>query len=795
MAESLNPLQYGTVVGRFLVELGDSDDPDLTPDVFPVRGYVVFTPATSYANVKEAQPAPATIFPQQIYGILDSEGYLCSVRMDNKGIPIRTASGEMIPSARGIRMQASSDPYIIPSNWTWNVRFNFEFNNTSIPYDSFNFTLDPLQVADLSYIKPISQNGGTITITGPAGPPGQPGPKGDTGPSTYLSVGNVTTSPTGTNPTVTITGNVPNQVINFSLPQGPVGPSGGPIPTGGTANQLIRKTDSGGYEWFNPSHDKPIALESGLDLDTVLTPNDYHQSGNAGASSGSNYPVPFAGYLQVRASGSFIYQYYTVYATAGGNAGKQFARAKYGSTWTSWAEVGASYSPATSTADGLMSSADKAILDESTATATANRIVKRDASGLFSVKTPTATAHPTPKSYVDTQVSTATAEVGETRSIVDKSIDCSKHLFIGDSISSLPTDQIEGRSYTIFVPAMSEGKLFRKHSIALSGNRADQQLTRLRTLFTTDTDFTSASIMVGTNELSQEVAMSTWQTNVNTLVTELRAKNIEPILMTLPPRSGPIRPTSPDKILQWNNWIKEYAYNNDLLHVDVWSAVADPATREYKTGYFDTSDGVHTNGRGQMAIANEFIRKIGPHMKGVDPGSPNILTPEANDRLNILPVGIFESDATPTGWVLTNASMIRDSNAPGGFAIDIDVNNPSGNVQAYPSKVTGGFTGGDTIRVILKARIVSSRGVYSGAGMQLLIRTWQGTAWTDAPLNIFGQNLVTRDYLEYAQDFKLPAGTDGLSLYWKYDKGTSPAGLMHSRVASMGVYNLKNALL
>ena len=84
MAESLNTLQYGTVVGRFLVELGESSDPDLTPDVYPVKGFLTFTPATSYSNVKTAQPDPATVFPQTVYGVLDSDGYLCSVQVDNK---------------------------------------------------------------------------------------------------------------------------------------------------------------------------------------------------------------------------------------------------------------------------------------------------------------------------------------------------------------------------------------------------------------------------------------------------------------------------------------------------------------------------------------------------------------------------------------------------------------------------------------------------------------------------------------------------------------------------------------
>lgn len=800
MADSLNPLQYGTVVGRFLVELGDSDDPDLTPDVYPVRGYLVFTPATSYANVKTALPDPATVFPQPIYGVLDAEGYVCTVRVDNKGVPVKTAYGDFIATERGIRMQASSDPNIIPSNWTWNVRFNFTFNNTSIAYDPFNFTLDPFQVADLSYIKPITSSTGTITITGPKGSSGEPGPKGDTGPANELSVGTVSTGLTGSTASASITGDVPNQELNLILPAGPPGPSGGPIPAGGSAGQSPVMVSGGGFTWQTALPIKEFTGSSGdpVDLNTLVEPGIYpipsasyitnEPPGGAAACTVIVYPF--------NSSGSYLFQEITYWSSH-----RHYIRSTNTSSnpdvWKAWREM-AGTEVATSSSDGLMSSSDKQLLDGATASIVPSAIVERWGSGdIWVPEEPSSSGAAVSKAYVDSKAVSeeVVASITETRNRIDKKIDCSKHLFIGDSISSLPTDQIEGRSYTIFVPAMSDGKMFRKASTAMSGNRADQQLTRVRNLLNSDDDFTSASIMIGTNELSQEVAMSTWQANVNTLVTELRAKQIEPVLMTLPPRSGPIRPTPPSKIISWNNWIKEYAYENDLLCVDVWRILTDPVTQEYKPGIYDTSDGVHTNGRGQMLISKEFIRVVGPHMEGIDPGSINILTPEANDRLDILPVGIFESATTPTGWVLTNATMVRDSNAAGGYAIDIDVNNPSGNVQAYPSQVTGGFSGGDTVRVVIKARVISSRGVYSGAGMQLLIRTWQGANWTDAPLEIYGQNLMTREYLEYRQEVKLPAGTDGLSFYWKYDKGTSPSGIMHSRVASMGVYNLKNALI
>ena len=70
------------------------------------------------------------------------------------------------------------------------------------------------------------------------------------------------------------------------------------------------------------------------DLDAVVTKGIYHQSQNANATSGRNYPVAFAGMLEVFQDGlgNFIYQRYTT-VSAGGNL--VFTRGWYNGTWWS----------------------------------------------------------------------------------------------------------------------------------------------------------------------------------------------------------------------------------------------------------------------------------------------------------------------------------------------------------------------------------------------------------------------------------------------------------------------------
>jgi hypothetical protein len=128
-----------------------------------------------------------------------------------------------------------------------------------------------------------------------------------------------------------------------------------------------------GSLWRRIATSPPVALASGADLDTLLDPNVYSMNTNAGAAAGSNFPVPLAGVLEVietTSSTTSHIQRYTTYRQGGSRC---FIRTRSGGAspvWGSWWEV-ASTAPATTTAAGLMSSADKSKLD--TVSANANQ--------------------------------------------------------------------------------------------------------------------------------------------------------------------------------------------------------------------------------------------------------------------------------------------------------------------------------------------------------------------------------------------------------------------------------------
>lgn len=82
----------------------------------------------------------------------------------------------------------------------------------------------------------------------------------------------------------------------------------------------------------------PVTLAAGSNLDTIQAPGQYHAN-NAAAAGSTNFPVPFAGHLEVAAdaSGGMVYQRYQVYATASADTkGRVYTRAWYSGSWSSW---------------------------------------------------------------------------------------------------------------------------------------------------------------------------------------------------------------------------------------------------------------------------------------------------------------------------------------------------------------------------------------------------------------------------------------------------------------------------
>lgn len=160
--ESLSPLAFGTVHGRFVAGVGDQAWANGTqPGVVPITtGTVTFTPSAALLLVQSAFPDPTTVLPQSATGYFDTEGYL----VDTNG-------------ARGLSLFASDDPAV---SATYSYRVDFaglgylDGNNQThfVSRPSFVLNVPTNGTVDLTLAAPLTSSSGQTVTKGDKGDPG-----------------------------------------------------------------------------------------------------------------------------------------------------------------------------------------------------------------------------------------------------------------------------------------------------------------------------------------------------------------------------------------------------------------------------------------------------------------------------------------------------------------------------------------------------------------------------------------------------------------------------------------------
>lgn len=391
-------------------------------------------------------------------------------------------------------------------------------------------------------------------------------------------------------------------------------------------------------------------------------------------------------------------------------------------------------------------------------------------------------------------IDTATHKAALSAASVMVRLDGERWLIIGDSISILGTTLTQGQSYTTFGPWQSGGRVREYARTAVSGMRSDQQLAAVQTLLLAGGPMpTMASILVGTNDLGQGVALSVWQTNVIALVDLLRKVGCEPVLMTLPPRSGPATTVAP-AILNgvWNAWLRTYAAAQNIVLVDIWKVVSDPVTGEWRTGWSNPADGVHPTAIAQKAMGDEWIKVVGPHLKSAT--FPQL---DGNSRDGAREAGLpfTAAGAAPTGWTTTGGgtwAVVQDSASPTKYALQLTAANPASRPDAMTKATVaaGDFKPGDTLEVVVKFRIVSGT-VAPGFGMRASVVEYTGaTSGTQHSVWLFGQSTPTAQYLTARYRLVAGATTDEVRATWQYLKDATGTDAIVANLASMRIYNV-----
>ena len=185
-------VNYGTVVGQFLLAYADKSDVDPQPDGIPAKGFIYFRPSPIKLLDPSATPNPVTILPAVVECALDEDGYLLG--------------GD---ETRGVRLVATDDADLNPTGWTWLVEFRLtDQDDVPVSIPSFSIALPSGTTVDLTTVSPVPDANGTYYLVGPAGP------------SNVLNIGTVTTVTPGNPATASITGTSPSQTLNLGIPAG-----------------------------------------------------------------------------------------------------------------------------------------------------------------------------------------------------------------------------------------------------------------------------------------------------------------------------------------------------------------------------------------------------------------------------------------------------------------------------------------------------------------------------------------------------------------------------------------------
>lgn len=138
-------VDYGRVEWQVISDIADGPDVGDTPDYIAPTGTVTFTASTVSLRNNTSTPNPKTIARDPITGILDSEGYLCT---------IDKTTGE--PAYRGIELIATDDADLNPVDWVYNVTYNVRGNNgRQIPLKAHQIYVPAGETVDLTTVGPV----------------------------------------------------------------------------------------------------------------------------------------------------------------------------------------------------------------------------------------------------------------------------------------------------------------------------------------------------------------------------------------------------------------------------------------------------------------------------------------------------------------------------------------------------------------------------------------------------------------------------------------------------------------
>jgi hypothetical protein len=284
-------------------------------------------------------PSNAAIYGEQIYS---------AARFHNAGTSIPNGAFTNIPF----------DTLAYEDNLVWSGTPNFNFLITVAGYYQVDATLT-FATSNTTGVRTtaIFLNAGSVAISA-ATPVASNVTSSSVATTVKCNVGDYITvrAYQSSGAAVALTTSPGYNKVSVTKVPGPVVPAPAASGTWGSAPLDIYGADSlVGREIYIDSEGrlrvKPEVSElaGGVDLNTITTTGRYTQTATVEAQSGTNYPVPHAGLLEVTTSdvsgGTMTWQRYTVYAASGVTypGTNVYTRGKYASVWQPWVQIGNFY--------------------------------------------------------------------------------------------------------------------------------------------------------------------------------------------------------------------------------------------------------------------------------------------------------------------------------------------------------------------------------------------------------------------------------------------------------------------
>jgi lysophospholipase L1-like esterase len=178
-----------------------------------------------------------------------------------------------------------------------------------------------------------------------------------------------------------------------------------------------------------------------------------------------------------------------------------------------------------------------------------------------------------------------------------------------DSASTGDLGAISPDNWGMWAALDSQGRIRYGGAAATAGFTSAQILEATQKLLATPParPIAYATVLAGSNDIGYELPLATSQANLTAIYELLVAHGITPILCTLPPRNGAEFGQPPETIVRQRNatillnqWIAHTAQVNGWPLVDLYAALVDPETGEYKPGL--NTDFLHQNSAGAQVM-------------------------------------------------------------------------------------------------------------------------------------------------------------------------------------------------